>query len=73
MKWDEKVYYKINEDLPYDMVNYEYPLPSDVFYREDIYYRIMEDLARSQIEKERLEVLQRGDRKFREKYHGKAH
>lgn len=33
------------------MINNEYPLPSDVFYREDIYYRIMEDLARSQIEK----------------------
>lgn len=49
--WDEKAYYKPNENLPFEMINDPHPLPSDVFYREDIYYRIMEDLSRSQIEK----------------------
>jgi hypothetical protein len=49
------------------MVHYNFPLNSNSNYREDLYYRKMNDLARSQNEKERLEVLQRLDRKLREK------
>lgn len=36
------------------MVAYQYPLNSNTNYREDLYYRKIEDLARSQSEKERL-------------------
>jgi hypothetical protein len=52
------------------MVSYSFPLNSNTNYREDLYYRKIEDLSRSQSEKERLENIQRGDRKLREKYHG---
>ena len=47
------------------------PLPSDANWREDIEYRRKNEVTRAQIEKERLEVLQRKDRKFRQKYHKK--
>lgn len=54
----------MNDDL--------YPLNSNSTYREDLIYRGLNDLSRSQIEKERLEIIQRGDRKLREKFHGKG-
>ena len=57
--------------MPHEMIHYEYPLNSNSNYREDLIYRKKNDLARSQAEKERLEVLQRGDRKLREKYNPK--
>jgi len=41
VSWDDKIYYKTNQDLPFEMINYGHPLPSDAFYRDDIYYRIM--------------------------------
>ena len=69
---DGLVYYDISK-IPHDMVHYQYPLNSNSNYREDLLYRKKDDIARSQVEKERLEILQRGDRKFREKYHGKGH
>lgn len=59
--------------MPHEMIHYEFPLNSNSDYREDLIYRKRNDLARSQAEKERLEILQRGDRKFREKYGGKKH
>lgn len=55
------------------MVHYEFPLNSNSDYREDLLYRKRNDLARSQNEKERLEVVQRNDRKLREKYHPGSH
>ena len=70
MRCDGHVIYNINVNLPYEMISYQYPLNSNTNYREDLYYRKMEDLSRSQSEKERLENIQRGDRKFRAKYHG---
>lgn len=57
--------------MPHEMIHYEYPLNSNSNYREDLIYRKMNDLAKSQAEKERLEILQRQDRKYREKYHPK--
>ena len=47
------------------------PLPSDANWREDIAYRRLIEVTRAQAEKERLEVLQRKDRKLREKYQKK--
>ncbi len=47
------------------------PLASDSNWREDIEYRRLNKITRAQAEKERLEVQQRTDRKFREKYNKK--
>lgn len=44
-----------------------HPLPSDSNWREDIEYRKRNEVTRAQTEKERLEILQRKDRKLREK------
>ena len=69
---DGLVYYDI-KDMPYEMIHYQFPLNSNSNYREDLLYKKKDDVSRSQAEKERLEVLQRGDRKFREKYKGTKH
>jgi len=55
--------YSVNDDLAFELVDYQYPLNSNSNYREDLYYRKKNDLSRSQSEKERLEVVQREDRK----------
>lgn len=70
---DGELLYSVNGDLPYELEDVLNPLNSNSNYREDLYYRRMEDLSRSQSEKERLEIIQRGDRKLREKFHGKKH
>ena len=62
----------MSEDLPYEMVDYPYPLNSNSNYREDLHYRKIRDMSRSQEDKERLENIQRSDRKFRAKYHKDA-
>lgn len=64
---DDKVFYAVETDR---YAKYEvdpHPLPSDCMYREDVVYKRLGNIARSQNEKERLEVLQRKDRKLREK------
>jgi len=43
-------------------------LPSDSNWREDIAYRRLMQIPRAQNEKERLEVLQRNDKKLRNDY-----
>ncbi len=69
---DGKEFYSVKQK-PYEMIHYEYPLNSNSNYREDLLYRKLNDLAKSQSEKERLEVIQRNDRKLREKYHPNSH
>lgn len=66
-----KVLYSVNDNLAYELIDYQYPLNSNSNYREDLFYRKKNDLSRSQSEKERLEIIQRQDRKFREMYTGK--
>lgn len=73
MKFDGVEYFNINKDQPCIMEQEPYPLPSNSGYREDLAYRRKQDIARAQVEKERLEVLQREDKKLREKKHGKSH
>ena len=46
----------------------EYTCPSDGSFREDLIYLIKDDQEKSQIEKEKLEIRQRKDRKLREEY-----
>jgi hypothetical protein len=69
---DGKEFYSVKQK-PYEMIHYEYPLNSNSNYREDLLYRKLNDLAKSQSEKERLEVIQRNDRKLREMYHPNSH
>lgn len=54
-------------DKPCALDQEKYPLNSNSNYREDIVYKRKRDLARAQVEKERLEVKQREDKKLREK------
>ncbi len=60
--------YEVNKEVPYALDYEKYPLPSDCNYREDVIYRRLKDTVRSQQEKERLEELQRKDRKLRATY-----
>jgi hypothetical protein len=73
LNFDGNLYYDIDAEVPYKLVNYEYALNSDARYREDLIYRVRNDLAKSQIYKENLENKQRRDRKLREQYNGKNH
>lgn len=59
--------YKSLTDGPFPEKSYklQYLLPSDSIFREDVIFRIWNDNDRSNAEKERLENIQRGDRKLR--------
>jgi hypothetical protein len=46
----------------------DYILPSDSTFREDLNYFIQNDEEQAQIWKEKMEEIQRNDRKLREKY-----
>ena len=50
---DGVTYYDIR-DIPHEMMHYNFPLNSNSNYREDLFYRKLDDVARSQQEKERL-------------------
>lgn len=60
-----------DRQFPLSLEYEQHPLPSDANWREDIEYRRRNETTRAQTEKERLEVLQRKDRKLREKFHKK--
>eukprot|EP00831_Metopus_contortus_P062125 TRINITY_DN54108_c0_g1_i2.p2 TRINITY_DN54108_c0_g1~~TRINITY_DN54108_c0_g1_i2.p2 ORF type:complete len:111 (+),score=9.67 TRINITY_DN54108_c0_g1_i2:163-495(+) len=60
-------YWEIEMPLPYPLTKKESPLPSDCRYREDLVALITSTEEESQKEKDRLEELQRNDRKLREK------
>jgi hypothetical protein len=47
---------------------YTYPLESDVYYREDLIDRVNNDYESAQNAKERLEEIQRRDRRLRKEY-----
>lgn len=55
----------VDRDVPCILEPEKYPLNSNSHYREDLIYLKKKDLAQSQIEKERLENVQRADRKLR--------
>jgi hypothetical protein len=50
------------------MYEMEYTLPSDSRFREDLNFLIGEDETNAQLSKEKLEEIQRGDRKLRENF-----
>ena len=49
---------------------YPCPLKSDAYFREDLVYRVANDYESAQTAKEKLEEIQRDDRKLRKKYAG---
>lgn len=73
VKFNGKELINFDKDLPFLLEYEKAPLPSDANWREDIEYRRKGETPRAQNEKERMEVLQRKDRKLREKLGGKAH
>ena len=64
---DGEIVNKLYEPMPYQICYVDYPLPSDSNYREDLMFRRMNNFGESQNAKEKLENLQRNDRKLREK------
>lgn len=71
VKFNNKEIFNFDQTVPLRLEYERHPLASDSNWREDIEYRRLNKITRAQAEKERLEVKQRGDRKFREKYHKK--
>lgn len=72
VKIDGIEYYNLEKDAPCILEYEKYPLNSNSSYREDIIYLEAKDLARAQVEKDRLEEIQRADKKLRTKF-GKNH
>jgi len=63
---DNKRYWSLNEHRPYELVDQRVKvLPSDSLARQDLICRMYGENALSQEWKEKLEVLQRNDRKLR--------
>ena len=60
-------YFNVMRDQPYMLEQEKYPLKSHCNYREDIHYRRCQNYELAQSHKERLEVLQRNDKKLRSK------
>lgn len=54
IKFDGKMYYDVDKEVPFALDYEKYPLASDCNYREDVVYRRLKDTIRSQQEKERL-------------------
>lgn len=67
IKYEDEILIDFDREFPTTMEYDTNPLPSDSNWREDIEYRKLRETSRAQLEKERLEVLQRNDRKLREK------
>jgi hypothetical protein len=71
IEFDGIRYWDIRENFPSCLIEYEKNLPSSSVYRED--RKLLEEglLDEAQIAKEKIENIQRNDRKLREKYHKK--
>lgn len=76
IEFDDKRYWDIRENVPIKVfylfknqsLNLERQLPSSSIYREDRILLEKGDILQAQVSKEKLENIQRGDRKLREKY-----
>ena len=67
---DGQTYLDLDKDVGCKLEYDGHLLPSDGNWREDVAYKRLNDNVRAQSEKERLENVQRNDRKLREKYGG---
>ena len=65
--FDGKTYWNIEKDVPYLLEYEKNSLPSDSNFREDVLHMRLDDIKTGQIIKEKMEEIQRKDRKLREK------
>ncbi|KAL4469803.1 hypothetical protein ABPG72_022123 [Tetrahymena utriculariae] len=70
LEFDAKRYWDIQLITPANLLSTQDPLPSDCRFREDLVYLAKKDLDQSQDWKNKLEVIQRNDRKLRAEHHG---
>jgi hypothetical protein len=68
LKFDDKVYWKREDYKLIPMKEMNYVLPSDSAKREDLNELLVDNEDGAQVWKEKLEGVQRGDRKLREDY-----
>ena len=68
LNFDDVEYWKIEDAKGLTLFSHEFTCPSDGSFREDLIYLIKNDQEKSQVEKEKLEVRQRKDRKLRAEY-----
>jgi len=65
LKIGEKTYWTFGDPMPHKLKYWDRPLPSDSNYRLDVLYMRTEDEDKAQDHKNKLEELQRADRKLR--------
>jgi len=68
ISFDNEEYWNNDKIKGFSVFSHEFTCPSDGRYREDLINLIKGDQEKSQIEKEKLEVRQRQDRKLRAEY-----
>ena len=68
LNFDDEEYWNIDDTKGLTLFCHEFTCPSDGSFREDLINLIKNDEEESQIEKEKLEVRQRKDRKLRAEY-----
>ena len=77
VEFDGVKYWEFGKTEAYELEYDRSPLPSDSIYREDLIAWKSEDVTKAQVVKEKMENIQRADRKLREKSHkdvkGKKH
>lgn len=71
ISFDGKKYWDIRENFPISVIELDKNLPSSSVYREDRKLLDEEKLEEAQIAKEKIENLQRKDRKLRQEYNKK--
>jgi hypothetical protein len=65
---DGNIYWKVNDPIKIFWESDPRKLPSDSRFRLDSYYIQLKDFDRAQMEKDRIENLQRSDKKLRDNY-----
>ena len=73
IEFDGERYWDIRNNFPIKLIEYEKNLPSSSIYREDRILLEENKVEEGQVAKEKLENIQRGDRKLREKYNKGKH
>ena len=72
LKFDGEEYFNFRSEMPCVLEEKGCPLPSDSQFRTDIRKLIENNVGEAQVEKERLEDLQRRDKAMREKHRNKV-
>lgn len=68
IEFDGERYWDIRENFPISLIELEKNLPSSSLYREDRKLLEINQVEEAQISKDKIENIQRSDRKLRENY-----